>query len=430
MSNDFDAIVIGAGFAGITAARELTAKGRRTLLLEARDRIGGRVYTERFAGQTIELGGAWVHWTQPHVWAEMTRYGIGTVPDVDPEIAIFPQPDGYRAFPAEEAFARQHELLTRLFADADEYFPYPHEPLRATERLARADKLSLHDAIKNLDLSPEDEGLLTGLASGESGGRAARGALTMTGHWWALGNLEHIGFHEIFTHRLENGMIKLAEAMLADASAELRLNTAVASVEDDGTTVRVTTRDGQVFTAASAVVAVPVNVWKNIDFRPGLPQEFTDASTEGIGVPNAVKLALHIRGDFGPVYAQSEEGAPMVGLFAHRVLDDGQLVVGFIVEDDVDPDDFQQVEAAVKLLEPRAELVDYTYHDWGRDEFSQGGWAYRQPGQLSQLLGPIQQPQGRLAFANGDMSKGWSGCVDGAIETGLTAARHVNSVIG
>ncbi|MFD3700867.1 flavin monoamine oxidase family protein [Streptomyces sp. NPDC058646] len=427
MSTDYDVIVIGAGFAGITAARELRAKGKRTLLLEARDRIGGRVYTQEFAGHTVELGGAWVHWTQPHVWAELTRYGISTVPDVDPEIAVFPTPDGYRAFPAQERFDRQHELLTALFADADEYFSHPWEPTRNKELIAEADKFTLRDGIKNLDLSPEDEGLLIGLASGESGGSSARGALTMTGHWWALGNLEHIGFHEIFTHRLENGLSALAEAMLADAQTDLRLESPVAKVEDDGSAVHVTTRSGERFSAPAAVVAVPVNVWKTIDFSPGLPQPFTQASTEGIGVPYGVKMAMHIRGDFGPVYAQADEGAPIIGLFAHRQLDDGQLVVGFIVEPDVDHTDFQQVEAAVKLLEPRAELVDYVYHDWGRDEFSQGGWAYRQPGQLA-LLDDIQTPQPRIAFANGDMANGWSGCVDGAIETGLKAARYVDSL--
>lgn len=64
---DFDAIVIGAGFAGITAARELRAQGRRTLLLEARDRIGGHTWTDTFLGELIERGGTWVAQSQPHI---------------------------------------------------------------------------------------------------------------------------------------------------------------------------------------------------------------------------------------------------------------------------------------------------------------------------------------------------------------------------
>lgn len=427
--DDFDVIVVGAGFAGVTAARELHARRRRTLLLEARDRIGGRVYTGVFAGEIVELGGAWVHWTQPYVWAELTRYGISIVPDAVAERATFPGPDGFCTYPANEIFQRQQELLGELFAGVDEYFPQPYEPLFRQDLLAEVDQLSLRDRINQLNLSPKDKGLLTGLASGESGGSSARGALTMPAHWWALGTLGHYGFNAIFNFRLETGMRGLLDAMLTDASTELRLNTPVASIADDGERVQVTTRAGEQFSAQAVVVAVPVNSWRTIDFIPKLPEPYLTVSTDGIGVPNAIKLAIHLRGDIGgPFYAQGEEGDPIIGLFPQRQLDDGQLVVGFIVEESVDVTDFKQVEAAVLRLEPKAEVVDYIYYDWGRDEFSQGGWAYRQPGQLLRL-DAIQQPQGRLAFASGDIPSGWSGCVDGAIESGIKAARYAAGLV-
>src|SRR5690242_10982505 len=70
-----DVVVIGAGFAGLIAARELGHAGLDVLVLEARDRVGGRTWTDRRLGHDLELGGTWVHWVQPHTWAEMTRYG-------------------------------------------------------------------------------------------------------------------------------------------------------------------------------------------------------------------------------------------------------------------------------------------------------------------------------------------------------------------
>ena len=76
LEEQYDVIVVGAGLAGLTAARELRHAGRRVLVLEARDRLGGRAYTSTLAGSDIELGGAHVHWFQPHIFAEMTRYGI------------------------------------------------------------------------------------------------------------------------------------------------------------------------------------------------------------------------------------------------------------------------------------------------------------------------------------------------------------------
>lgn len=69
-------IVIGGGFCGVTAARELRGRGHKVVLLEARNRLGGRTFTADFAGEPADLGGTWVHWLQPHVWSEIQRYGM------------------------------------------------------------------------------------------------------------------------------------------------------------------------------------------------------------------------------------------------------------------------------------------------------------------------------------------------------------------
>jgi monoamine oxidase len=59
---------------GVTAAR-VRECGVRVTLLEAR-RLGGRTFTSDFAGHQVDFGGTWVHWLQPHVWAEISRYGV------------------------------------------------------------------------------------------------------------------------------------------------------------------------------------------------------------------------------------------------------------------------------------------------------------------------------------------------------------------
>ena len=71
-----DVVVIGGGLAGVTTAREATLAGLDTVLLEGRNRLGGRVWTHRWNDTDIELGGGWVHWHQPHVWSELTRAGL------------------------------------------------------------------------------------------------------------------------------------------------------------------------------------------------------------------------------------------------------------------------------------------------------------------------------------------------------------------
>lgn len=91
----FDAIVIGSGYAGLVAARDLVTQGtqapkllltfhhtdladsgHRTLLIEARDRIGGRTWHSTIDGFNYEMGGTWIHWEMPHIYREVSLYGL------------------------------------------------------------------------------------------------------------------------------------------------------------------------------------------------------------------------------------------------------------------------------------------------------------------------------------------------------------------
>jgi len=72
----YDVIVIGAGYTGLTAARDLTTTGHQVLLLEARDRIGGRTWSSNIEGYAFDMGGTWVHWNQPFVYREIARYNM------------------------------------------------------------------------------------------------------------------------------------------------------------------------------------------------------------------------------------------------------------------------------------------------------------------------------------------------------------------
>lgn len=94
MHEHVDVVIIGAGFGGLTAARELTQRGRSVVVLEGRDRLGGRTWTDHRLGQDIEMGGTWVHNLQPHVWSELTRYGLRTVASPSPERFLVVRGDG------------------------------------------------------------------------------------------------------------------------------------------------------------------------------------------------------------------------------------------------------------------------------------------------------------------------------------------------
>ncbi|MEE1938031.1 NAD(P)/FAD-dependent oxidoreductase [Streptomyces sp. TRM 70361] len=425
MTTDYDAIVVGAGFAGVTAARGLRAAGRRTLLLEARDRIGGRTWTEEFAGRRIELGGAWIHWNQPHIWAELTRYGIPVVADEEPEEILLATEEEPLPLPADDVLMSVTELLNRVFRDAADYFPRPYDPLFRADLLDGYDQLSLTEHLARTDLTAEERNLVTGVLATELGGRADRSAVSMPAQWWSLGSLDRHGYHSIVSIRPEPGTLAVLEAMLADSPPELRLGSPVAAVADEGGRVVVTTRAGERFSARTAVVAVPVNMWPAIDFSPGLPAAHTAVAGAGMGVADSVKLWLRFRSGLGRFIAQGAPDAPISLLMPHSESEDGvHLMTGFSVDPSFDAAGFGEVEKAVRRLVPDAELIDYRAHDWGRDPFSRGGWGNRRPGHLINWHRALGKPHGRVVFAGGDLADGWAGCIDGAVESGLRAARQ------
>lgn len=125
-----DVIVIGGGFCGVTAARELRRQGYNVTLLEARNRLGGRTFTSEFAGKEADMGGTWVHWLQPHVWSEIRRYGmtLTETPGAVAEDIIYLDYQGKRhQTKASKIWAEFEASVAKFFGNAYETMPRPAE---------------------------------------------------------------------------------------------------------------------------------------------------------------------------------------------------------------------------------------------------------------------------------------------------------------
>ena len=420
-----DVIVVGGGFAGVTAARETAVRGRSVLLLEARDRLGGRTWSADWDGIPIEYGGAWVHWHQPHTWSEITRAGLRVVLSEDAQRAHWWVGDERRDGTIAERDAIAERGWNRFVDGVREALPNPHDPLLALDELARFDRLTIAERIDELELDEEERAVLVAelesLASGpleEVGAVSVLRTHALSGYSLALAQ---------FTGgrvTLAGGTGSLLTAIASAAPIETQLETPVAAVRDRGSRIEIETRAGAVHDAAVAIVAVPLNVLGTIEFEPALSEAKQEAIELGQG-SRGIKIFLRARGA-GLRENAIRPGHPFGYLDTEVLFDDGtQLQIGFGPDAErCDASDAAGVQSALDEILPGYELVAATAHDWLADEYARGTWATHRPGWYTRHHAEMRSPAGRVLLAGSDLANGWSGFIDGAIESGLeTGAR-------
>jgi len=430
METTTDVVVIGAGFAGLTAARELTARGRTVSILEARDRIAGRTWTEHRLGRDLELGGTWVHWVQPHVWAEMTRYGIGPV--AGPEFTkAYWWADGERhEGPADRVLEILDGPNRQLLAPARDLIPLPYQPL-ANPAVKGVDRDSLSARIDALALPAPERELLRAFWSLNFNGHLADAAYTQALRWCSAASGDWmLMFEACATYKLEGGTAALAQAMLEDGTAELHLDTAVARVEQVGTGAVVTAADGRSWRTQAVISTLPLNALGTVEFSPALSAGKQAAAARGQAGRGA-KLWIKVRGRWDRFVAFGAEDWPLHFVQAEYFDEDSTTLVAFGPDGAaVDPGDTAAAQAVLEKLVPGIEVVQVTGHNWAGDEFSRSTWPMHYTGYLSENLQELQRPEGRVFLAGSDYANGWGGFIDGAIESGFTASRAVHSFLG
>lgn len=422
---EHDAIVVGAGVAGLTAARELSQRGHSVLLLEARDRIGGRIWSPHRLGRPLELGGAWVHWLQPHAWAECTRYGIALTSSPEAEHAIWYLGDGRHEGAPAELFGILSAANELLLADARRWFPDPYDPL-ANPDVLEIDGLSVTDRIAELDLDPDVRTLLAQFWALAANGPADKVAYSQALRWAALSAGSWPLFVEAaVTLRFRDGSGVLVEALAADGTGDVRLQAPVKAVAQTPDAITVTLAGGEEHRAAAVVVALPLHALREIDMPMSAAKR--DAIARG-QASSGFKVWIKLRGEHS-VFAYAREDWPLQFCTA-EFMDDGEttLMAMGVRSGALDAADPAVVAEHVQRLIPDAEILDVAFHDWVHDPFARETWAAHGPGSLA-ALPELQRPEGRLVLAGSDIASGWAGFIDGAIESGMRAARDVEAIL-
>ncbi|OUM39420.1 flavin monoamine oxidase family protein [Arthrobacter sedimenti] len=420
-----DVIVVGAGFAGLTAARELTRRGHKTIILEARDRIAGRTFLDNQLGRNLELGGTWVHWTQPYVWAEMGRYGIAPIAGPDFTKAYWTADGQHHEGHPDTLLGLLDEPNQALLADARRYFPLPWSPL-ANPEVSDIDHITLSDAIDRLDLPEEQRQLLRSFWTLNFNGTLDEAAYTQALRWCAVASGSWLTmFEACASFKIEGGTLRLAEAILADSTADLRLNQVVAAIQQDDAGVTVTTADGSHYAAQQLVLALPLSTLNDLDIQPELSPGKREAATRGQAGRGA-KLWIKVKGRQERFVAMGPENAALNFIQAEYIDDDSTTLVCFGPDAAaVDVDDPAAAQRILDTLVPGLEVLEVAGHDWVGDEHSRSTWPMHYTGYLTHSLAELQRPEGRIRLAGSDFANGWGGFIDGAIESGLDAARTI-----
>jgi monoamine oxidase len=418
-----DVIVVGGGFAGVTAAREAARGGAQTVLLEARDRLGGRTWTAPWNGLDIEYGGGWVHWHQPFTWSEIVKAGLAVEIDADDDEAAWWVSGTRHTGTNQDRDAVAERGWNRFVEGVENVLPEPHNPLARADRLARLDGQTIAERIAELDLSEEEREVLWAELESLAHGRLDDAGAVSVLRWHALAGYS-LALTQFTGGRvtLAHGTRSLLEAIAAGADFETRLSTPVAAIRRSPGRVEVTTRDGDELTARAVVVAVPLNTLGGIEFSP----ELSPGKREGIALGQASRgVKIFIRAE-GPHRKASaiRAGHAFGHLATEALLDDNrQLLIGFGYDADLcDAKNVAAVQRHMDDIMPGFRVLDATANDWLGDEFSKGTWAIHRPGWYTRYHAEMRRPEGRVVLTGSDIANGWAGFIDGAIESGFRGA--------
>ena len=409
----FDALVIGAGLAGLACAQTLIAAGRRVLVLEGRQRIGGRIWTERSQGAAIDLGASWLHGltNNPLHGLVSRQLGLSLLPTSDDSRVII-GPDGQ---PWGNGRLEQAEAWLATFVEH-------------AEQSGEADQAL--SALLPSRLTPDQRFLLLADVVHELGADLDRIAANAP-----LGDgQELIGGDAMVPAGLDRLVNHLARGI------DIRLGQMVREIQNTPKGVRVLTATGEVLESQRVCCTVPLGVLKRgaIRFDPPLPAAKTEAIRRlGMGVLDKIVLLFPRR--FWDASSWIGNDSPQPGLWPEWVdltpLIGRPALMGFNAAAEAQQL-AQQANGAIvasalrqlqrcypkrSIPEPSAALLTR----WGEDPFTYGSYSYPAVGSTPAMREQLGQRWHGLIFAGEAVNTRFPATLQGAYLSGMEAAQQL-----
>jgi monoamine oxidase len=441
-----DVVVVGAGFAGLSAARDLARLGYDVVVLEGRDRVGGRSSTATIAGALVDLGGTFVGPTQDAVIALANELGcemvrthsrgknlirwrgkVRSYRSTIPKLSIIELLDVSRIQWRFDRVSRRvpvHEPWTSSIAEKadsktlDEWLRYVHAGASTRDLMAIMARVTW-------GCEPEEVSLLHAIRYVKAAGGLGR-----------MLDVEGGAQQDRFPAGTQQIALRMAE-QLGDAVA---LNAVVRSISRRADGALVVGSDRGDVAAKAVIVAVPPQHRAGIAFDPPLPPEY-EKLTEHWPQGNLSKAYVAYETPFWRANgcsgeALSDEG-PVFITFDVSPSDAGPgILLGFTDARTFDPLPAEQRRA--KALDGFATLfgdaarnpIDYLDHCWGAEEFAPGGPTAAVPPGSWTTYGPwLRKPIDGIFWAGTETADEWTGFLDGAVRSGKRAADEAHRAL-
>lgn len=412
-------IIIGAGLSGLAAAYSLKNAGWQVTVLEARDRLGGRVLSYTFPQSPkliCELGGEWIGANHKQVQALCREFNIELE---DHRFAAWLMRDGVVKRPGQWHFSPQAESVFQKFQQ--QYKTYK-----------RSDKVTLDrydwwTCLQNLGFS-EDDLRLRDLVDSTDFGESIRhvSAYAAATEYFESGPTNEMDF------KMRGGNSRLVNELAARIGPDkIRLSTQVEEIRQRAGRVTVIGK-GETFTADACICTVPSRVLEQIRFAPPLPSAQL-AAAEELQYSRIVKNSVL----FSERFWEAEDFSLVSDVTSHYYFHSTKnqpgkegILCSYAIGEKADvlaaQNDRRRIEIITRDLIPLNQSAPHlsraiTSYAWQRDRYTQGAYALYRPGQWFTLRPLLQRPHGKVLFA-GEHLADWQGFMEGAVVTGQEAA--------